>query len=80
MLKDYSIRDFYFWKVMISLAFTSFYFASMYAVKFILLIFVTAFDVGVSVASLTLSFVIIGSIIGLFVIGFYLTPYLVCSV
>ncbi|ASN04697.1 MFS transporter [Virgibacillus necropolis] len=69
---QYSIRDFYFWKITMSLAMASFFvFASMYAVQPLLPVFVDEFDVTVSTSSLSLSLTIIGLIIGLIVLGFF---------
>lgn len=68
---QYSIKDFYFWKITMSLALASFFvFASMYAVQPLLPVFVEHFDVSVSTSSLALSLTIIGLIIGLIVLGF----------
>ncbi len=67
----YTIRDFYFWKITISLALASlFIFACMYAVQPLLPVFVDEFGVSVSEASLALSMTIVGLIIGLIVLGF----------
>lgn len=67
----YTIRDFYFWKITISLAFASlFIFACMYSVQPLLPVFVDEFGVTVSQASLALSMTIVGLIIGLVVLGF----------
>ncbi len=69
--RAYSMKDFYFWKITLSLALASFFiFASMYAVQPLLPVFVTAFDIGVSASSLTLSMTIVGLIIGLVILGF----------
>ncbi|MBM7600501.1 YNFM family putative membrane transporter [Virgibacillus halotolerans] len=67
----YTIRDFYFWKITISLALASlFIFACMYSVQPLLPVFVDEFEVSVSEASLALSMTIVGLIIGLIVLGF----------
>lgn len=67
----YTIRDFYFWKITISLALASlFIFASLYAVQPLLPVFVEEFGVSVSGASLALSSTIVGLIIGLVILGF----------
>ena len=64
---QYSIKDFYFWKITMSLALASFFvFASMYAVQPLLPVFVDAFNVAVATSSLALSL----TIIGLIVLGF----------
>jgi YNFM family putative membrane transporter len=69
--KQYTISDFYFWKISFCLALASFFiFACMYAVQPLLPVFVDVFGVSVSKASLALSLTIIGLIIGLVVIGF----------
>lgn len=68
----YSMKDFYFWKITMSLAMASFFiFASMYAVQPLLPVFVDQFGVAVSTSSLSLSLTIIGLIIGLVVLGFF---------
>ncbi|WP_404454379.1 MFS transporter [Virgibacillus necropolis] len=68
---QYSIKDFYFWKITMSLAMASFFiFASMYAVQPLLPVFVGQFGVSVSTSSLSISLTIIGLIIGLIVLGF----------
>ncbi|WP_430790901.1 MFS transporter [Virgibacillus flavescens] len=68
---QYSIKDFYFWKITMSLAFASFFiFASMYAVQPLLPVFVEQFGVSVSTSSLSISLTITGLIIGLIVLGF----------
>lgn len=68
---QYSIKDFYFWKITMCLALASFFvFASMYAVQPLLPVFVDQFGVSVSISSLSISLTIIGLIIGLIVLGF----------
>lgn len=68
---QYSIKDFYFWKITMCLALASFFvFASMYAVQPLLPVFVDQFGVSVSMSSLSISLTIIGLIIGLIVLGF----------
>ncbi|WP_249260898.1 MFS transporter [Virgibacillus pantothenticus] len=67
----YSLKDIYFWKITASLALASFFiFASMYAVQPLLPVFVEEFEVSVSVSSLSMSFTIIGLIVGLIMLGF----------
>lgn len=69
--ETYSIRDFYFWKITLSLALASlFVFASMYSVQPLLPVFVDKFNVSISTSSLVLSLTIVGLIIGLIVFGF----------
>ena len=69
--RPYTTRDFYFWKITVSLALASFFiFAAMYAVQPLLPEFVDEFGVSVSTASLALSITIAGLIIGLIVLGF----------
>ncbi|WP_099159843.1 MFS transporter [Virgibacillus ndiopensis] len=69
--QTYTIRDFYFWKITLSLALASFFiFASMYSVQPLLPVFVKEFGVSVSTASLAISLTIIGLIVGLIVLGF----------
>ena len=71
-VKKYGIRDFYFWKITISLAFASFFvFAGLYVVQPLLPLYVEEFNVSVNMASYSLSMAIIGLIIGLIVLGFY---------
>ncbi|WP_425435174.1 MFS transporter [Oceanobacillus rekensis] len=66
------MKDFYFWKITLSLAFASFFvFASMYVVQPLLPLFVKEFDVTVSASTLTLSMTIVGLIIGLIILGFF---------
>ncbi|WP_425445386.1 MFS transporter [Virgibacillus phasianinus] len=68
---QYTIKDFYFWKITMCLALASFFvFASMYAVQPLLPVFVKQFGVAVSTSSLSISLTIIGLIIGLIVLGF----------
>ncbi|WP_188454175.1 MFS transporter [Virgibacillus oceani] len=69
--QTYSIRDFYFWKITLSLALASFFiFASMYSVQPLLPVFVRKFNVSVSTSSLAISLTIIGLIVGLIILGF----------
>lgn len=71
MEQPYTIRDFNFWKVSLSLALASFFvFASMYAVQPLLPVFVETFGVSVSTSSLSLSMTIAGLIVGLLIFGF----------
>ncbi|SFE48609.1 MFS transporter, YNFM family, putative membrane transport protein [Lentibacillus persicus] len=70
--KEYSMRDFYFWRLTLSLAVASFFvFAGMYAVQPLFPVFVKEFDVSISASGLSLSLTIIGLIIGLIVLGFW---------
>jgi len=70
--KKYTVNDYYFWKITLSLALASFFvFASLYVVQPLLPLFVREFDVSVSEATLTLSMTIVGLIIGLIVLGFF---------
>ncbi|MFC4557570.1 MFS transporter [Virgibacillus kekensis] len=67
----YTIKDFYFWRITLSLGLASFFiFASMYSVQPLLPVFVKEFGVTVSESSLSLSLTIIGLIAGLIVLGF----------
>src|SRR5699024_5397798 len=67
----YTIRDFNFWKVSLSLALASFFvFASMYAVQPLLPVFVVTFGDSVSTSRLSLSMTIAGLIVGLLIFGF----------
>lgn len=69
--RTYTIRDFYFWKISLSLGLASFFvFACMYAVQPLLPLFVKEFGVTVSQSSLTLSLTIVGLIFGLIILGF----------
>ncbi|MEC5422894.1 MFS transporter [Virgibacillus sp. C22-A2] len=69
--QTYGIRDFYFWKITISLALASFFiFACMYSVQPLLPVFVTEFGVSASESSLALSLTIVGLIAGLIILGF----------
>lgn len=68
----YTMRDLQFWKVIISLGVASiFIFAAMYATQPLLPLFTEEFNVSVSIASMTMSMLTIGLIIGLIVIGFF---------
>lgn len=68
---QYTIRDFYFWKITLCLALASFFiFACMYAVQPLLPVFVEEFGVSVSESSLSMSLTIIGLIAGLIILGF----------
>lgn len=70
--KKYTMKDYYFWKISFCLALASFFvFASLYVVQPLLPLFVREFHVSVSEATLTLSFTIIGLIIGLIILGFF---------
>ncbi|MDO6451539.1 MFS transporter [Oceanobacillus profundus] len=70
--QKYHIKDYYFWKISLSLAFASFFvFASMYIVQPLLPLYVREFKVSVSEATLTLSATIVGLIIGLIILGFF---------
>lgn len=67
----YTIKDFYFWKIVFSLSLASFFiFASLYAVHPLMTIFTKEFNITVSTSSLSLSITVIGLIIGLIVHGF----------
>ena len=67
----YTMKDYHFWKITLSLAFASFFvFASLYVVQPLLPLFVKEFNVSVSEATLTLSATIVGLIIGLIILGF----------
>lgn len=69
--RTYTIKDASFWKITCSLALASFFiFAGLYAVQPLLPVFVEAFDVSVSISSLSISLTIIGLIVGLVVLGF----------
>lgn len=69
--QTYTIKDFYFWRITLSLGLASFFiFASMYSVQPLLPVFVKEFGVSVSESSLALSLTIIGLIVGLIVLGF----------
>lgn len=69
--RTYTIHDFYFWKISLSLGIASFFvFACMYAVQPLLPLFVREFDVSVSQSSLALSLTIVGLIFGLILLGF----------
>lgn len=69
--KKYTVKDFYFWKITLSLALASFFvFASMYAVQPLLPLFVDVYRISVSTSSLSLSVTIVALIIGLIVLGF----------
>lgn len=70
--REYSMRDFYFWRITLSLTLASFFvFAGMYAVQPLFPVFVEEFDISVSASGLSLSLTIIGLIIGLIVLGFW---------
>jgi len=70
--EKYTLKDFYFWKITLSLALASFFvFASMYVVQPLLPLFVVVYGVTVSTSSLSLSITIISLIIGLLVLGFF---------
>ncbi|WP_245688152.1 MFS transporter [Salimicrobium halophilum] len=70
--KPYTPKDTKFWQVTLSLALASFFiFASMYAVQPLFPVFVEEYDIGISAASLSLSFTIIGLIAGLIILGFF---------
>lgn len=70
--REYSMRDFYFWRIALSLTLASFFvFAGMYAVQPLFPVFVEEFDISVSASGLSLSLTIIGLIIGLIVLGFW---------
>ena len=70
--KKYTMKDYYFWKITLSLAVASlFVFASLYVVQPLLPLFVKEFNVSVSEATLTLSATTIGLIIGLIILGFF---------
>ncbi|WP_347861408.1 MFS transporter [Salimicrobium sp. PL1-032A] len=70
--KPYTPNDTAFWQVTLSLALASFFiFASMYAVQPLFPVFVDEYGIGISAASLSLSFTIIGLIAGLVVLGFF---------
>ncbi|RLL46682.1 MFS transporter [Oceanobacillus piezotolerans] len=72
MQEKYTIGDFYFWKITISLAFASFFvFAAMYVVQPLLPVFVEEFGISINTASYSLSLTIIGLIIGLILLGFF---------
>ncbi|MFC4023885.1 MFS transporter [Oceanobacillus longus] len=67
----YTIKDYYFWKITLILAFASFFvFASTYVVQPLLPLFVQEFDVMVSESTLVLSMTIVGLIMGLIILGF----------
>ncbi|WP_085991330.1 MFS transporter [Oceanobacillus senegalensis] len=69
--RKYGIRDFYFWKITISLAFASFFvFAGLYIVQPLLPLFVEEFGVSVNTSSYALSLAILGLIVGLISLGF----------
>src|SRR5690625_4742821 len=73
MLREqtYTIKDLYFWKIVLSLFLASFFvFAALYLVHPLMPVFIEEFGVSVSSSSLTLSLAIIGLIIGLLVHGF----------
>lgn len=70
--QKYHMKDYYFWKISLSLAFASFFvFASIYIVQPLLPLYVREFNVSVSEVTLTLSMTIVGLIIGLIILGFF---------
>lgn len=67
----YSIRDFYFWKITISLALASFFiFAAMYTAQPLLPVFVEEFGVSINTASYSMSMTILSLMVGLILLGF----------
>ncbi len=66
------MKDFQFWKIVLSLGFASmFIFAAMYSVQPLLPMFTKEFNIPVSYASMSLSMTTVGLIIGLIVLGFF---------
>lgn len=69
--QTYTIKDYYFWKIAISLGLASFFiFAALYSTQPLLPLFAKQFQVSTSEASLMLSVSIVGLIIGLILLGF----------
>lgn len=69
--EGYSIRDFQFWRIVLSLGIASmFIFGAMYSVQPILPLFAREFHVKVSYSSMAMSLSTVGLIIGLIVLGF----------
>jgi len=67
----YTIRDLYFWKIVLALFLASlFILASLYMVHPLMPVFIEEFDVSVSLSSLTLSLTVAGMISGLMINGF----------
>lgn len=70
--EGYSIRDFQFWRIVLSLGIASmFIFGAMYSVQPILPMFTKEFNVTVSHSSMAMSLTTVGLIIGLVVLGFF---------
>lgn len=69
--QTYTIRDLYFWKIVLTLFLASFFiFAALYTVHPLMPVFIEEFDISVSTSSLSLSVAVVGLIIGLMVFGF----------
>ncbi len=67
----YTVRNLYFWRVVLALFLASFFIlASLYVVHPLMPVFVKEFNVATSVSGLSLSLTVIGLIIGLLVNGF----------
>lgn len=66
------MKDFQFWKIVLSLGVASmFIFAAMYSVQPLLPMFTKEFNIPVAYASMSLSMTTVGLIIGLIVLGFF---------
>src|SRR5699024_6252342 len=74
--QKYTLRDLYFWKIVLSLFLSSFFiFAALYIVHPLMPVFTEEFEVSVSESSLSLSIAVIGLIIGLMLFGYLSDRY-----